>query len=517
MRCRVDCVYFIENYVKIEDKDGIEVAIPFTLWDEQKEALNLILNEKLVQFLKARQLGATWLALAYCVWGMKFKHGFSALAISKTDKDAGELVRRVKFILRHLPTWMFDIGEVFDGNVSTVKISRRDGESSIFDSFPASEGSGRSFTGNVVILDEWAFQQWAEEIWKSIFPSVNRPTGGKVIGISTIERGSLFEKMWLDENNGFRKIFLPWYVDKRRDKAWYENTKNAIGQDAMYSEYPATVEEALSVAGGAFFDEFNTTIHLQEEEQIFPWYTKYCTMDYGMDAFACYFIYIDAKGFSRIYKEIHKSGLVISSAAYELLRESGASVPKTVEEWDILNSDEKREIAQTAKERFVCIYAPPDLFSKSSQTGKASSDVWYENGILLTRTKNDREEGCIAMKEWLHPITLKNEQTGKDFLTSRLTINGKSAKLCCAPYLVNSLLKIQKDKQNPKVYAKNPHGITHSVDGVRYFCTEYNMTATVPEIEKVITEENYIYEYVFPLHHEKFKKLTKKNRRYNLN
>jgi hypothetical protein len=482
-RCRNDVEYFVEGYTKIEDRDSEELAIPFKLWNRQKEVLRSFLSDRLVQVLKARQLGLTWLALSYCVWCMIYKSGFSVLALSKTEKDAKELARRVTFILRNLPEWVISSKE-WDSTIFDVTILKHK-EHSTFQSFPASQDSGRSFTANIVLLDEWAFQQWAREIWRASFPSINRPNGGQVIGLSTIERGTLFEDLWLDDESGFKKIFLPWNSDPRRTQDWYDKTRAAM-KDGTMSEYPATEAEAFAIPGGAFFSEFRSNIHLKEPIKEVPsWYARYRVLDYGLDMLACYWIYLDPQGFGRIYKEVHKEGLVISQAVYEILKESGADVPKTVQAWDALTSREKQDISKTQKDKINATYAPPDLFAKASATGKSNSEVWWENGIHLTKTKNDFEQGCLAMSEWLHPIETKDEQTGKSYTTAKLTIDNSAA-----PKLAYSLLNIQKDKHNPKVYSKQPHILTHPVDAIRYFALEHTYMSGEPQGKVIYTNEN---------------------------
>lgn len=471
-RSKRDAAYFVEEYVHIEDRDQPEnIAIKFNLWDKQKSVLADFVVYRLIQILKARQLGLTWLALSYAVWCMVFRCGYSVIALSKTDDDAKELVRRAEFILRHLPVWLVP---KWEASKEAITIYHK--ESSIFQSFPASQNAGRSFTANLVILDEWAFQQWARDIWKAAYPSINRSTGGQVIGLSTVERGTLFEDIWFDKENEFHKIFLPWETDPRRNQEWYEKTKRAL-KEGVRSEYPATEDEAFSIPGGAFFPEFRRTIHIMPPLVEIPnWYNRYRFLDYGLDMLACYFAYTDNQGLVRIYKEIYEAGLVISQAAYKILKASGAKVPDTIEKWDALSSVEKQTISKTATENFSCTFAPPDLFATSSQTGKASSDVWDENGIYLTKSKNDFEQGCIAISEWLHPLILVDEQTGKTYTTATLTIDQN-----CAPNLVHALLNIQKDKHNPKVYAKQPHNLTHSVDGLRYFCIELIDSSKYPK------------------------------------
>jgi hypothetical protein len=81
--------------------------------------------------------------------------------------------------------------------------------------------------------------------------------------------------------------------------------------------------------------------------------------------------------------------------------------------------------------------------------------------------------GCLAIKE--------NTAHGE----------GKKSKLTiyhhCAPNLLNSLKKIQRDEKKPDIYAKDPHDLTHSVDGLRYYCiywTHGNLTPKEKERKK---------------------------------
>ena len=96
-RCKKDCLHFISTHIRIEDRDEAVtpmsdmdlpeyfvgdyedkpdgIAVPFILWDGQKKALETFLKKRLIIALKARQLGFTWLGLAYAVWRMVFFHG----------------------------------------------------------------------------------------------------------------------------------------------------------------------------------------------------------------------------------------------------------------------------------------------------------------------------------------------------------------------------------------------------------------------------------------------------------
>jgi len=243
------CQYFIEKFVKIEDMDAIEVggekATPFTLWPKQVEALESLIANRLNIVLKSRQLGLTWLALAIAVWNLIYLPGYTVVALSKTESpDAKELIRRMEFILSNLPKWMITPnlkefsaykGLKWESTVLTITILHKP-YPSVLTSLSAGPDSGRSFTANLVILDEWAYQQWAREIFSAAYPTINRPTGGKVIGLSSAKRMTMFQEVWTKATQGvntFSRIFLPWSTDPRRTQEWYEQTKKDSSQQMV--------------------------------------------------------------------------------------------------------------------------------------------------------------------------------------------------------------------------------------------------------------------------------------------
>lgn len=252
----------------------------------------------------------------------------------------------------------------------------------------------------------------------------------------------MFEELYTGDND-FYKIFIPWYADPKRDDKWYTETKKVLG-DTMQAEYPATVEEALTVPGGAFFPEVKDESILTDEPLKGNLYT-YFVMDYGLDRLAAYWINRDSQGNAQIIYEYCESNLIIGAAA------------------DAINSITKGLITNGTIRQVVQYLAPPDLWNRSQETGKSRAILFQEAGITLTKTNNDVAAGCSALKEYL-----AHEENGK----SRLTILRN-----CAPELLNCLKKIQHDEKKPNIYANTPHDLTHSVDAVRYFAIYWTLSA----------------------------------------
>lgn len=444
-----NCEYYIQEYVHIEDKDSDVLATKFALWPNQKAGLKTILTHRLVVALKARQLGFSWLALAYASWVM-LKPGRSVLALSKTEEDAKELVRRMVFILRYLPGWMIRQSNapdknmmVFDSLQTAVTIYHPNGEPSVFKSFPAAQNSGAGFTANLLILDEWALQQYAYDIWRAAFPTINRPTGGQVIGISTIRLGTLFEDVVrgaLDGKNDFKLVFWPWNTDPRRDDAWIERTKRNMSDEQFRQEYPATVEEALASVGGRFFGELNAEVHCKSTPQTIPKeFRRYASIDYGLDGLAVLWYCVDYDGRSHAYRELYTSDKTISEAASLIL-------------------------AANSGDKLSGFFAPPDLWNRRQDTGKSFYQSFLGFGITLLKTDNRREQGWVAVKELLHPRKFKHPQTDQEMLLPNLTID----KDAC-PNLWRCLTTIQSAKNNKNDVADQPHELTHLPDSLRCY------------------------------------------------
>ncbi len=461
--CATDIVYFIETYGHFEQKNDPtkDLIQPFNLWKEQREAAESIQNHRWNIILKARQLGFTWLALHFAAITLLQK-GTTVIGLSRTEDEAKELVRRLGVILSYIPELInhkdalspgWD-GAIFNSTALTLTVTHPDGSESVFKAFPSSPGAGRSFTANLIIFDEWAFQQFAREIWQGAFPTINSAFGGKVIGLSTIERGSFFEEMFTDPDNGFNKIFIPWYADPSRDKEWEKRTRNALG-DLFTAEYPATVEEALQVPGGAMFPEVKKETH-ESEEQMTGLVKRYVAIDYGLDMLSAHWITIDIHGRAQVYREYDCPDLIVSKAAKILL-------------------------SITSTEKVDGWLAPPDLWNRSQETGKSVATIFSEEGIHLIKVSNDLVDGVVHLKEWLQV-----REDGKPMLTF--------LKDTC-PNAIKCLQKIQKDKLKPNVYAKQPHDLTHDVDSLRYFAVWWTCKPKVAPPKKKKWRQSYIDDY----------------------
>jgi hypothetical protein len=181
---------------------------------------------------------------------------------------------------------------------------------------------------------------------------------------------------------------------------------------------------------GQYFDEFKREIHVCEPFPIPSEWRRYRAFDYGLDMLACYWVAVDNLHNCYVYKEFCESNLPISTAAQKII--------------EFTNDDE----------RIYANLAPPDLWNRSQETGKSKAVLFWEAGLELTKSNNDREAGWLAIKELL-----------------KVGVNG-SPRLHIfsnCKWLIKYLPELQRDEKRPTDCATEPHEITHSPDALRYF------------------------------------------------
>jgi hypothetical protein len=462
--CENNCEYFIDNLVYIEDKDVAGTVVKFNMWEGQRNVIAAFIVKRLSIILKARQLGLTWLALSYAVWKMIYNAGFTVVGLSRGDNEAMEMIQRVAFILRYLPPWLIrnakDVPKNYPGlkyevTAHEITIYHYKKEAADFKAFAASPDSGRSFTANLVIIDEWAYQVCAEEIWTAAYPTINRPTGGQVIGLSSGKRNTWFEFVWNQAKAGINKfypIFLNWKTDPRRDEKWYADTKSAL-PNTYKQEYPTTESDAFAVGQGAFFEEFSDEIHVPvnnwepPNDRRWPVIGSY---DPGFSSNACFKWYsVSPDGWARCFREYYPHRTTDSDQADEILRRS--------------------VYKDGGKMSFYYIVADTDAWTPSRDSGKSTAVIFAERGLSMRQADKDLENGWRRLHEWLRPYVGSDGKT----MTALLTFTRDCGNtIRCYPAMVQS-------KTNPEDISRESEH--HVADVDRYFC----MSRPMPILEEV--------------------------------
>ena len=247
------------------------------------------------------------------------------------------------------------------------------------------------------------------------------------------------------EDGATTRIFIPATVDQNRylmaSDPDYKRRLLALPE----MQRRALLEGDWNIFEGQYFTEFRTDVHVIDPFPIPKEWRRYRAFDYGLDCFACLWMAINSERDIFVYREVAESNLRISDAARRAL--------------DMTEEDE--EIYTT--------FAPPDMWSRTQETGRSKADIFLEAGLRTQKSSNDREAGWLSIKE-----AMRLRRDG----TSQLHIFSNCRELIrCLPLL-------QIDEKKPTDCAIDPHDITHAPDALRYFMVQW--TRPAPEEAKII-------------------------------
>lgn len=221
------------------------------------------------------------------------------------------------------------------------------------------------------------------------------------------------------------------------------NSKGGDAYKQMLSALPEKLRQAhrygdWNALSGCYFDEFSEGKHTCKPFPIPDNWLRYRSFDYGLDCFACYWFAIDPDtGRAYVYREFCQSNMIVGDAAQAI---HDHTLPG---------------------ENITITFAPPDMWNRQKDSGKSMAELFMLNQIGIVKSNNNRVQGHLQMKQMLAPL-----EDGKPGLVFFDTCKR----------IIGDIQCIQADENNPSDCAKQPHDVTHTVDGVRYFCVSRILT-----------------------------------------
>lgn len=245
---RLDFTLFLD-YVRIQDTDANSnsAEMPFVKWPHLMEMAYAMLNERFIHLIKARQLGATWVVVAYCYWLAAYHPGVGILIISKGEAEAIEFIDRMKFIRDRLPEKMQTPQE---GDNKQEWEFKGIGAESKIRALSSGTQSGRSFAASLIVHDEADFHPELEASYGATGPIIDN--GGRHISLSSPnpDNGpeSFFKKKSAQAKDGvipYKFLFFDCWARPDHDEEWYERVATRYSPDRMHKEHPRNLSEAL--------------------------------------------------------------------------------------------------------------------------------------------------------------------------------------------------------------------------------------------------------------------------------
>lgn len=245
------CIRFLTEAVYIQHPE--HGALLFELREAQLSTIEQVMTDRYVIILKARQIGYSTLFAAYCLWLAAFWDDQVIVMLSRNEREAQKLLAKADYAYKRLPEWLrLRLPKRLDRTV--MKLTFDNGSS--IESMPSKDDPARGSAVSLIIVDEWAFFENAEEAWASIEPVTD--VGGRVIGLSTANgAGNFFHTFWnkaVSGNSQFTSRFFPWSANTDRGADWYEVKKANMLPWQLAQEYPDNPEEAFIRSGNPVFD-----------------------------------------------------------------------------------------------------------------------------------------------------------------------------------------------------------------------------------------------------------------------
>ena len=414
---------------------------------------------KYVAYGGARGGGKTHAVRVKAISGALFYPGIRILIIRRTYSELQH--NHIEPILKMIPQ-----PQVGVYNIQLHQIYFTNGSTIIFGHFNSYNSAFQEYQGQEY---DWIFIDEATQFTEQEF----RLLGGCLRGVNEFPK-----RMYLTCNPGgvghrwVKRLFVDRDFktdcenpEENEDPSDYEfiqatvddNTalmKSEGGRDYLkqLSQLPENIRAAHRYGdweglSGNYFPEFSEGKHTCEAFPIPRWWRRYRSLDYGLDMLACYWFAVDETGRAWCYRELKQKDLVVSDAARMILENTGIN------------------------EHIDITFAPPDMWSRTKDSGKSMAELFMTNGVPLVKASNNRVQGWLQMKEFL-----KDSADGKPGLMFFRNCKG----------IIEDIQAIQADEKNPNDCAKEPHDVTHSNDAIRYFCVSRSLPG---EPEKAAADE----------------------------
>jgi|TARA_Y100000310_G_scaffold290835_1_gene318321 hypothetical protein len=221
--------------------------VPIEMWDYVEEVVADLETDRLIERVKARQVGFTTILSAYSLWHAMYVPNALALDFSKGERDAHEFLAKSRATWQHLPPELQIPLDVPDNREQMTFVNK-----GRIMALPSTEDAGRGLNPTLVIMDEADYHEYMDAAYNSVKPGLD-DNGGQLIITSTVnpyKLGSLFQTLYQNApGNGFTKKFYGWRARPGRTQEWYNERQREYQDQALFQkEFPETEEEAFAPA-----------------------------------------------------------------------------------------------------------------------------------------------------------------------------------------------------------------------------------------------------------------------------
>ena len=158
-----------------------------------EKMLDCLLSYNKLALPKSRQILATWVVLAYCLWYARFKKCANIYLQKEKESEAGfgdpidSLGSRTEFLHKNLPDELKDAE--FVTRISPPLLSFPESGSAVM-GLAAGPNQSRGKAPSIIVVDEAAFQRFLRDTLATMIPLAE--TGAQIVLISTVNGKETF-------------------------------------------------------------------------------------------------------------------------------------------------------------------------------------------------------------------------------------------------------------------------------------------------------------------------------------
>lgn len=279
-RCAEDSVFFINTFGYTFDPrvDAAQHDAPFLLYDFQEEQVHWMdvrverMEDGVIE--KSRDMGVTWVSLAWLVHQWLFKPGFQALIGSRKEDLVDNWTLdshfgKIQYFIEHLPAWLLPKGFSLAHHRLKLKLVNPENGNVIIGESANSEFS-RQGRYTVILFDEAAF--WSD--LASAFRAAAQATRSRFLVSTPNGLNAFFRER---DSGRYHILTIHWSQHPLKDDAWYKRETARMSVEDVAQEIDINYHRS---ARGVVYPTFATLLRGE-----FPYergMSLFCCWDFGV-------------------------------------------------------------------------------------------------------------------------------------------------------------------------------------------------------------------------------------------
>jgi hypothetical protein len=447
IKCAKDPVYFMNNYGYVFDITKNTIG-KLTLFDFQEDVLRNFQNHKNNIVLKSRQMGLSVVTSGYVCWKLLFNENERILIVANDGNGARRFLASVKQFLDYLPAFLLP-DSILTNNTQQIVLSN----GSFCKAVASGKNAGRGETLTLLVLDETAFIENADEIWMAAGVALSSKDAKCVMISTPFGTGNLYHSIWTGSEKGendFVRSKIHWtqhpfyaidsseaeneWGQKYITSPWYEKQCEKFKWDRIKiaQEFDLSFEGSASVViDGHIIDRYEKDIDSRKVKPV-------CYFDFKETGDK----FVKREGVFPVWEMPREKGNYIISA--DVAGGYGADY-STIQ---VLDADNLVQVAEYQGK------VKPDIFAEIIfAVGKS-----YNNGFVVVEGNNQGIATTLTLKKYLqypldriyHSKSIRKiyvRHAGVEYVDANEDIPGFQTTPKTRPLLMNALTKYMRDGQ----------------------------------------------------------------------